>query len=141
MTGFVELRVRYAETDQMGVAHHANYLTWFEAARTEFLRASGKSYAEFEEQSVFLPVIEASCRYRVPARYDDLLRVECALARLTPARLELAYRVSKDRQVIAEGRTAHAFLGAERRPVNLRKRHPSLWEALLRLSGEEVTRP
>lgn len=138
MSRSVTLRVRYAETDQMGIAHHANYFVWFEAARTEFLRTSGTSYADFEREGIFLPVLAADCRYHAPARYDDILEVECSLAQLTPARLSLAYRVTRDATLIAEGSTVHAFLGPERRPVNLKKRAPRLWEILLGLAQKDA---
>lgn len=72
-----EIRVRYAETDQMGVAHHANYLVWFEIGRTHHMRQLGVSYRALEEGGVRLPVVEAVLRYRAPARYDDLLRIRC----------------------------------------------------------------
>lgn len=137
MTMGTTLRVRYAETDQMGIAHHANYLVWFEAARTEFLRGSGSSYVEFEEEGVYLPVLEAECRYFTPARYDDQLTVECRLSRLTPARLDLAYEARRGEVRLATGRTVHAFLGPERRPVNLKKRFPRLWAVLAALAQSE----
>ncbi len=138
MSGRTRLRVRYAETDQMGVAHHANYLVWFEAARTELLRASGCSYARFEAEGIFMPIIEAACRYHTAAHYDDLLEVECRLGKLTPARLELDYRVTRKGSLIAEGRTVQAFVGPERRPLNLSKRSPRLWEVLASLARRET---
>lgn len=135
MSQRLTLRVRYAETDQMGFAHHANYLVWFEAARTEFLRTSEYSYADFERQGIALPVVEATCRHHKPAHYDELLEVECTLVELTPARLTLAYRVVREGTLLAEGRTVHAFLGPEGRPVNLKKRAPQLWAVLSALAA------
>src|SRR5438477_12860319 len=79
-----ELRVRYGDTDQMGFAYYANYLRWFEIGRAEMMRAMGKSYRELEESGVSLPVMEAWCRYREPARYDDALAIETGILR--PAR-------------------------------------------------------
>lgn len=132
------IRVRYAETDQMGFAHHANYLVWFEAARTEFFRETGRSYAEFEADGVMIPLVEAECRYYRPAHYDELLEVDCLVNELTPARLDLSYRVTREETLIAEGRTVHAFVDvALRRPVNLRKRAPHLWELLAGLAGKQ----
>ena len=132
------VRVRYAETDQMGFAHHANYLVWFEAARTDFFRQTGKTYAEFEAEGVMIPLTDAECHYHAPAYYDELLEVDCRLARLTPTRLELSYAVRRDGRLLAEGRTAHAFLdAARRRPVNLAKRAPELWALLQRLALAE----
>jgi acyl-CoA thioester hydrolase len=120
----------------MGFAHHANYLIWFEAARTEFLRDSGCAYAEFEAQGVVMPVREATCRFRTPAHYDEVLEIGCRVLRLAPARLELAYEVRRDGALVAEGATVQAFLGPEHRPINLKKRSPRLWAVLNRLAGE-----
>ena len=83
-TAELELRVRYAETNQMGVAHHASFFVWFEAARTEFIRARGRSYADVEAAGWLLVVVEAQCRYRRPARYDDVLVIRTHLPVAAP---------------------------------------------------------
>lgn len=128
-----EIRVRYAETDQMGVVYYANYLVWFEIGRTDWIRGHGISYREFEEQGVLLPVVEAHCAYRASARYDDLVRLETTVVTLTPARISFAYRVTRADQdgdtALAEGRTDHVFMSREGRIVRL-TRHPVLWERL-----------
>ncbi len=90
-----EIRVRYAETDAMGVVYYANYFVWFEIGRTDWIRGRGVTYREFEEQGVLLPVVEAHCAYRASARYDDLVRLETRLAALTPARVSFAYRATR----------------------------------------------
>ena len=88
------LRVRYAETDQMGFAYYANYLAWFEVGRCEWLRSLGWSYRELEEQdAIMLPVIEAHCEYRKPARYDDELLIRARGELLSPVRLRFTYDV------------------------------------------------
>jgi acyl-CoA thioester hydrolase len=106
----LEIRVRYAETDQMRVAHHASYLVWFEAGRTEFIRACGRSYAQLEEDGWLLVVIEAQCRYRRPARYDDVLTLRTRLRDLGPARMSFGYELVRaaDGVVLADGWTVHA---------------------------------
>lgn len=106
----LEIRVRYAETDQMRVAHHAGYLVWFEAGRTEYIRACGRSYAQVEEDGWLLVVIEAHCRYRQPARYDDVLTVRTRLRELGPARLSFGYELVRtaDGVLLADGWTVHA---------------------------------
>lgn len=106
----LEIRVRYAETDQMRVAHHASYLVWFEAGRTEFIRACGRSYAQLEEDGWLLVVIEAHCRYRHPARYDDVLTLRTRLRELGPARVSFGYELVRtaDGVVLADGWTVHA---------------------------------
>ena len=115
------LRVRYAETDQMGVVYYAQYFVWFEVARAELLRQLGWSYREMEESGVILPVIEAHCDYRRPARYDDQVEVH-ARGRLTsPVRMEFDYEVVVAGQagVVAAGRTAHAAVSRAGRPCRL----------------------
>jgi acyl-CoA thioester hydrolase len=88
-----ELRVRYAETDQMGVAHHSNYLVWCEQARTDHMRQRGVSYRRLEEQGLRLPVIEASVRFRQPARYDDPVRVRCWVRDMRSRRVTFGYAI------------------------------------------------
>src|SRR6187402_2841716 len=87
------IRVRYAETDQMGVVYYANYFVWFEVARTDLLRTLGWTYREMEASGVMLPVIEASCQYKQPARYDDELEIRTRGVMRSPARLQFSYEV------------------------------------------------
>ncbi len=130
------LRVRYAETDQMGFAHHGAYLPWFEVGRTDYLRSRGLPYRRLEEAGIFLPVVEASVRYLAPARYDDALVIATRPVSWSPARLELAYEVrDAGGRVIARGRTVHAFMDGRGRAMNLKKRHPDFWAALERALG------
>ncbi|MBA2558222.1 MAG: acyl-CoA thioesterase [Chloroflexi bacterium] len=92
-TASIEFRVRYAETDQMGVVYHANYLVWCELGRTELIRTRGTPYAELERQGVVLAVADASVRYHAPARYDDMIRVEAWVADLRSRTVTFGYRV------------------------------------------------
>ena len=92
-----ELRVRYAETDQMGVVYHANYLIWCEIGRTDFIRQHGVSYAELEEQGVLLAVSEATLRLHAAARYDELVRVETTLAEVKSRRGEIGRASCRER--------------------------------------------
>ena len=104
------LRVRYAETDKMGVVYHANYLVWFEIGRTEFCRARGFSYREMEEhENAFLVVAESYCRYKAPAYYDDELIVRTHITELRRRSLRFGYEIvrSSNGQVVAEGETGH----------------------------------
>ncbi len=116
-----KLRVRYAETDQMGVVYHAHYLVWFEVARTDLLRQFGWTYREMEETGVRLPVIEANCTYLRPALYDDEIEVRAAVRLLSPVRLEFTYEVvlTKDGTTAAVGTTRHAALTLAGRPCRL----------------------
>jgi acyl-CoA thioester hydrolase len=115
------VRVRYAETDQMGVVYYANYFVWFEVARADLLRTLGWSYREMEHSGVSLPVIEAHCEYRQAARYDDELEVRTEGRVLSPVRMEFTYEVRRlsDGGVAAAGRTVHAALGPNGRPCRL----------------------
>jgi len=108
----ISVRVRYAETDQMGVVYYANYFVWFEVGRCELLRSTGSSYRDLESAGFMLPVIEAHCEYRSPARYDDELQVKVWGKLLSPARVEFSYEVSRpsDSTINATGRTVHAAI-------------------------------
>jgi len=115
------LRVRYAETDQMGVVYYANYLVWFEVARADLLRSLGWTYREMEATGVFLPVIEAHCEYRRPARYDEQIEVRTEGRLCSPVRMEFTYDVvlAMSNETAAIGRTVHAALGRDGRPCRL----------------------
>ena len=115
------VRVRYAETDKMGVAYHANYFVWFEVARCDLLRSLGSTYRDLEERGVILPVIEAHCAYRTAARYDDELEIRTSGALLSPARVEFNYAVRRraDGAALAAGRTIHAAVDLHGRPRRL----------------------
>ena len=118
------VRVRYADTDQMGVTYHANYLVWFEVGRTDWLRHQGWTYRDMEHDGIRLPVIEAFCRYLTPARYDDELEVHTRATLVTPARVRFDYeiRVGEGGAVAATGYTVHAALGASGKPCRLPER-------------------
>ena len=117
----LDIRVIYGDTDQMGVVYYANYLRYFEAGRGEFMRAHGRSYREVEAAGFQIPVVEARVRYRAPARFDDLLRLETTLAEVRRASLRFSYVLvrGEGRTLLAEGETTHAVLGPEGRPVRV----------------------
>ena len=118
------VRVRYAETDKMGVVYYANYFIWFEVGRADLLRSLGWTYREMEHAGVSLPVIEAACEYHRPARYDDELEVRTEGRMVSPVRMEFTYRVVRrdDQQVAASGKTVHAALDPSGRPCRLPER-------------------
>ncbi|HET7218308.1 MAG TPA: thioesterase family protein [Vicinamibacterales bacterium] len=118
------LRVRYAETDKMGVVYYANYFVWFEVARTDLLRSLGWSYREMEQAGISLPVIEAHCEYLRPARYDDELEIRTEGRLLSPIRMEFTYQVRLLAATTdaASGRTVHAALDPNGRPCRLPER-------------------
>lgn len=108
MTGEIQMRVRYAETDRMGLLHHANYLVYFEQARTELLRTLGVSYKDLEDRGFFLVIAKVDLRYRSPAHYDDVLTVRTTVTRTSPVRLEHRYEVFREGALICEGSTTLA---------------------------------
>ena len=115
------VRVRYAETDKMGVVYYANYLIWFEIGRTDWLRDTGWTYRAFEEEGLGLPVIEAHCVYRTSARYDDEVEIRTTARLVSAVRLAFDYEVVRrtDSQAIATGYTVHATVDAAGRPTRL----------------------
>jgi acyl-CoA thioester hydrolase len=120
-TSVTTLRVRYAETDRMGVVYYANYFVWFEVARADLLRSLGWTYREMEETGVLLPVIEAQCEYKRPAQYDDEVAIETTGVIMSPVRIEFQYRVTVAGQTepAATGRTMHAATTVDGRPCRL----------------------
>jgi len=116
----VTTRVRYGETDQMGVVYHSNYFLYFEMGRTDLLRAAGLAYADLERRGLYLVVTEASCRYRSAARYDEILRIETRVAGLGKASVRFEYAVrAEDGRLVAEGGTDLASVDAGKKPVRL----------------------
>ena len=115
------LRVRYAETDQMGIVYHSNYLIWFEVGRTELFRELNLPYTKFEEQGIGLAVVEASCRYRKPTRYDDELIIVTEIEQMTSRRVTFSYRVFLEETLMAEGKTVHVFMNKAGRATDVRK--------------------
>jgi acyl-CoA thioester hydrolase len=115
-------RVRYPETDRMGVAHHTHYFVWFELGRTELMREAGCAYGELEDDSgVFFPVVEAAAEYKSPARYDELLEIETRLTAAEGVRVRFDYvvRRASGGRVLATGHTVHASCGRDGRPARL----------------------
>lgn len=127
MEGISMIEVRYAETDQMGIAHHSNYPIWFEVARTEFIKKAGITYTDVEKAGVITPLTGLECKYKKAAFYEDQLEVHVFLTKLTPVRLEFSYRVIRDGEVIAEGKTTHGMVGKDLKPLNVKKEHPEIY--------------
>jgi acyl-CoA thioester hydrolase len=126
------IRVRYAETDQMGVVYHANYLVWFEVGRVEFLRQLGFSYKEIEQRDgCCIAVVDARCRYKAPARYDDEITVRTQLKNVRESLVHFGYELlrASDGVLLAEGETTHVVIGPD-----LKKR--AMPEKYLRLFRE-----
>ena len=111
----LELRVRYAETDQMGVVYHANYLVWFEVGRVEFIRQMGMEYSAMEREGALIAVVEATARYKAPARYDDEVAVRTSLAGVRGGIVRFRYAVVRvaDEALLCEGETTHLVVGRD----------------------------
>ena len=123
-SGASRVRVRYAETDQMRVAYHANFFVWFEVGRTDLLRQIGWSYREMEQAGFQLPVIEAHCRFLKPARYDDEIEIRTVGRLVSAVRVQFEYEAVRvaDEVVAATGETLHAAVTPAGRPCRLPNR-------------------
>lgn len=113
------VRVRYAEADRMGFLHHANYFVYFEQARTEFLRARGLSYRDIEDSGYLLVVVDIGCKFKRPARYDDLLTIRTTVERVTHVKIVHRYEVLRDGTLLAEGHSTLACVDLDGRPQAL----------------------
>jgi acyl-CoA thioester hydrolase len=122
----VNVTVRYAETDMMGIVYHANYLPWFEVGRTTLLKEIGVPYRRLEEEGFRLPVLEISAKYVRPAVYDDTLEILTTLRERPAIRIRLDYEVRRGDEVLATGNSLHAFVDRQGRPVR-----PPPWAAEL----------
>ncbi|MOA33014.1 Acyl-CoA thioester hydrolase YbgC [compost metagenome] len=141
------LRVRYQETDQMGVVFHGNYVTWFEIGRTEWIRNAGYTYKTIEQHGLLLPVVDLQCRYILPARYDDEVLVCTRIADCTPLRVAFESQVRRisasdvlthtvtdtaalPGELLVEGGTKHVWVNESWQPARLNKVLPELYELL-----------
>jgi acyl-CoA thioester hydrolase len=133
MVSEARLRVRYAETDQMGVVYYANYIVWMEVGRVEYCKAVGFNYRDMEkDDGVLLAVVEAHCRYRSPARFDDEVIVRTTIQEATTRTVQFGYEMLRDDgKPLATGHTKHIFLGRDFRPVHL----PAKYRVLFGLEG------
>lgn len=126
-----DIRVRYSETDQMGIVYHANYLAWFEVGRTEWLRESGYTYRALEGEGLIMPVTEVGCKYHQSAHYDDLIRVTTWIESYNRVRMRFGYEVRReDGTLLVTGFTEHVFLNENGHVVRLHKTHPELYEEI-----------
>ena len=129
------LRVRYAETDQMGVVYYANYLIWFEIGRTDFCREHGFAYRDMEEQDgLYITVAETRCRYKAPARYDDEILVRTRLQAVRKRVLVFDYEIHRPLtdELLAEGETVHVVTDHDGRPRSLPDKYRDLLSAGVR---------
>lgn len=130
-----KIKVRYVETDQMGIVHHSNYYAWFEVGRTEYITEIGMTYKEMEEKNIMLPVVESSCKYVEGAKYEDIIIIQTFMQALNGAKVIFNYNVvrEKDGKILAKGSTTHAFVNEKFRVVNLKKANVDMWNRFQKL--------
>ena len=131
VVGKTRVRVRYAETDQMRVVYHANYLVWFEIGRVELMRQLGLEYSEMEAEGCGIAVVEGRVRYKLPARYDDELVIETRLANVRGPIIRFAYRIMREpnQVLLCEGETVHIVVGLDMKRRHMPKKYADLLAA------------
>ncbi len=129
----IKTRVRYQETDQMGIVYYGNFFTYFEMGRTEYLRNLGLPYSELEKEHIYFPVTETGCRFRSPAHYDDVLIVRTWISELRHASVEFSHKVIREGEntLIAEGFSKLACINASRKPTPIPERLKALLQPLI----------
>lgn len=123
-------RVRYADTDRMGIVYHSNYIIYFDTGRTEFLRALGFQYSQLEEEGIWFPVLEAGCKYKKPAKYDEEVTVETHIEELSRVKAKFGYKVYRGEELLVEGYTLHGFTTDKLKPIGLNKVRPDIFKIL-----------
>jgi len=134
-SGAPQIRVRYAETDKMGVVYHANYLVWFEVGRVELMRSLGFDYKQMEiDDDRHIVVVEAKCRYKAPARYDDVVAIETRILALRGFVLKFGYRLVRvaDGTLLAEGETTHVITDSSMQKCTLQDKYVQAFRAVMR---------
>lgn len=125
-------RVRYVETDQMGIVYHSNYYVWFDIGRTEFLRCLGYNYSDLEKKGLLLPILETHCYYKKSVKYDDMITVKTMLSELKGVRIIFKYEIyNQNGDMVAYGSTVQITVNSSMKPVELRKLFPEVHEKLL----------
>ncbi|MDD4200001.1 MAG: thioesterase family protein [Eubacteriales bacterium] len=133
------VRVQYFDTDKMMIVHHANYIRFFEIARTEYLRAEGMSYSEMEKEDFIMPVLSVSAEYKEPAVYDEEIVIGCRIAKISHASMEIEYEIrgKENGKFHAKGKSRHGFTNRALKPIPLKKKQPDIYEFLTRLYENE----
>ncbi|SHH49437.1 acyl-CoA thioesterase [Clostridium grantii] len=131
-----KIKVRYAETDQMGIVHHSNYYIWFEVGRTEFTKKCGMSYSDIEKENIMMPVLETGCKHMEGAKYEDELIIETWINQLSGAKIIFNYNIIRelDNKLLATGFTKQTFIDNNFKIINLKKKHPELFEKMVALN-------
>jgi acyl-CoA thioester hydrolase len=123
-------RVRFQETDKMGVVYHANYFVWFDMGRTEFLRSLESDYRKLENDGIWFPVIEVGCKYKSPAKFDDIVTIETYIEELTRVKIKFRYKVYREEELLVEGFTVQGITNENLKPIALNKVKPEVYSKL-----------
>lgn len=126
-----KIKVRYVETDQMGIVHHSNYYPWYEVARTNFFEEVVASYSDIEAAGLMLPLITSHCEYKKPARYGDEVTIKTVVTEVSKVKLRVEYKVYIEEQLIATGYTTQAFVDSKFRVINISKKFPDIYNKLI----------
>lgn len=127
-----QFRVRYKETDRMGIVYHSNYIVWFDVGRTELLRSLGFDYRHLEEIGLMLPVVEVNVKYKSPSYYDDLIEIEASILEVSRVKVKFGYKVYRGQTLLAEGYTVHGFTDNNLKPIALNKFNKEIYELFLK---------
>ena len=127
-------KVQYYETDQMGIAHHSNYIRWMEEARIDFLNQIGWDYKTLEENGVISPVTAVDCKYRMTTKFYDVLTIHVHVSEFKGIKLKLRYEMKRGEALVCEAASEHCFLDSEGRILNLKRSHPDFYETLAALA-------
>lgn len=122
-------KVHYYETDQMGIIHHSNYLRWFEEARIDYMEQIGLSYAHFESKGIIIPVLNISCNYKLPVRFDNNIHIYPVISFFNGIKMTIVYTITDpDNKIIySTGETSHCFLSKDFKPIYLKKDYPEIY--------------
>ena len=133
-----QIRVRYSETDAMGIVPHSRYYPWFEIARDEFVKSVGLKYSQMEKDGLMMPLVETYAKYIQGAKYDDELTVICRLTSMTYVKCVFEYEIirNSDEALITKGKTVHAFCDKNMKPINLKKVFPTYYEKIMELVSQ-----
>ena len=134
------VRVQYFDTDKMQVMHHANYIRYFETARTEYLRSEGFPYSEMEKEDFQIPVLSVDAQFKTPALYDEVIAIYCYMTKLSPAKMELYYEVrnSETGELHVTGHSQHGFLNGDFKPIALKRKIPKVYEAFEKIYEKDA---
>lgn len=129
-------KVQYYETDQMGVAHHSNYIRWMEEARIDFLNQIGWNYKKLEENEYISPVTAVDCKYKVSTYFSDVVSISVYVEEFKGIKLKLRYEMKREDELVCEARSEHCFINREGKVLNMKRECPGLYESLNELASD-----